>query len=589
MRVVAWPACIMASSAAIAAIHQALTSGDDDVRESAFAALPEALALSAGSRHPPAPSSEDALCVSWQVVVETLVALACDEDCDTSQGALEGLVAVAGTLPGLLHGCIRKAASPPFAAVVVNCLRRTRCACTDATHRPVGTRACCQLRVAATAADLVSVLGWEPSAGLAFVEAGCVVPLMWLRQCDGSVPATGTEGADEDSSDDECASAVDSGDAALQTLFGCAAAAAKAFQSAPSGTPPTVPLSAKPHPSTSPPGSSVAPVGLLQLLQMLCAGRLPNWHVKWCEGSGLNPAGVCVVEWPTPSRSHETHRGVFLGLCGFAGFFESEILLATTPSATGCDAAAPPNGYGRVLAAVAIQAADACRSSRCGSRQRQDNPGVLVLGLGAGTVPAYVARMRSGCVVHAVEIDPAMERVARLWFGIRDIPNLHTYVGDGIAIVAGVARPAGTCAGAGAGAGAGDVRAASHAHTTGSKLSGLVAVIVDVYSMDEFPEAAASQRFVDGVAWLLQQGTGRDGAGIAAFNIGRRCPLLPAVMAALSKSFKHCSQVCTATWLAANGCGGDSDSREDNVVLVGSQQPVLLPGVLKADKAPNTD
>ena len=173
-------------------------------------------------------------------------------------------------------------------------------------------------------------------------------------------------------------------------------------------------LCARSHAPKLPNIIAYAPVHFLSRRRhVLCAGRLPNWHVKWCEGSGLNPAGVCVVEWPTPGRSHETRRGVFLGLCGFAGFFESEILLATTPSATGCGAAAPPNGYGRVLAALAIQAADACRSSRCGSRQRQDNPGVLVLGLGAGTVPAYVARMRSGCVVHAVEIDPAMERAAK--------------------------------------------------------------------------------------------------------------------------------------------------------------------------------
>ena len=56
---------------------------------------------------------------------------------------------------------------------------------------------------------------------------------------------------------------------------------------------------------------------------------------------------------------------------------------------------------------------------------------ILVVGLGGGTLPATLARLLPDADIDAVEIDPAVVRVAADWFGFQPGPRLHVATEDG--------------------------------------------------------------------------------------------------------------------------------------------------------------
>lgn len=62
------------------------------------------------------------------------------------------------------------------------------------------------------------------------------------------------------------------------------------------------------------------------------------------------------------------------------------------------------------------------------------NPGakrVLVIGLGGGVIPRALRRINPTMRIDVVELDPAVVKVAKAYFGYREDPRLHTYVSDG--------------------------------------------------------------------------------------------------------------------------------------------------------------
>jgi predicted membrane-bound spermidine synthase len=60
----------------------------------------------------------------------------------------------------------------------------------------------------------------------------------------------------------------------------------------------------------------------------------------------------------------------------------------------------------------------------------QDIKRVLVLGLGAGSIPVYLQRFVPGVMIDAVEIDPGVIDVARKYFGLRETGKFHLIPGD---------------------------------------------------------------------------------------------------------------------------------------------------------------
>lgn len=56
---------------------------------------------------------------------------------------------------------------------------------------------------------------------------------------------------------------------------------------------------------------------------------------------------------------------------------------------------------------------------------------VLVVGLGGGTIPAFLRQRFSDLVIDAVELDPAVVDVAKSHFGFREDAKMRAYVGDG--------------------------------------------------------------------------------------------------------------------------------------------------------------
>ena len=56
---------------------------------------------------------------------------------------------------------------------------------------------------------------------------------------------------------------------------------------------------------------------------------------------------------------------------------------------------------------------------------------ILVVGLGGGTLPATLARLLPAADIEAVEIDPAVVRVASDWFAFKPGPRLHVATEDG--------------------------------------------------------------------------------------------------------------------------------------------------------------
>ncbi len=61
---------------------------------------------------------------------------------------------------------------------------------------------------------------------------------------------------------------------------------------------------------------------------------------------------------------------------------------------------------------------------------------VLMVGLGAGTIPSLVARQWARASVEVVEQDPVVEEVARELLGLPELPNLRVTVAEGRGSVA---------------------------------------------------------------------------------------------------------------------------------------------------------
>ena len=61
----------------------------------------------------------------------------------------------------------------------------------------------------------------------------------------------------------------------------------------------------------------------------------------------------------------------------------------------------------------------------------QDVKRVLVLGLGAGSIPVYLHRFIPDAAIDAVELDPGVIDVSRKYFGLRETENFHLIESDG--------------------------------------------------------------------------------------------------------------------------------------------------------------
>jgi spermidine synthase len=65
---------------------------------------------------------------------------------------------------------------------------------------------------------------------------------------------------------------------------------------------------------------------------------------------------------------------------------------------------------------------------------------VLIIGLGGGAMPRYLHRVLPKAHIDVAELDPAVHRVAREYFGLPDDDRLQVHVGDGRAYVHGAAE-----------------------------------------------------------------------------------------------------------------------------------------------------
>ena len=61
----------------------------------------------------------------------------------------------------------------------------------------------------------------------------------------------------------------------------------------------------------------------------------------------------------------------------------------------------------------------------------QDIKRVLVLGLGGGAVPLYLARSLPDATVDSVEVDPGVIEAAKKYFGLRETERFHLIESDG--------------------------------------------------------------------------------------------------------------------------------------------------------------
>lgn len=105
-----------------------------------------------------------------------------------------------------------------------------------------------------------------------------------------------------------------------------------------------------------------------------------------------------------------------------------------------------------------------------------DTARVLLVGLGGGALPSYLAERRPGVTVDAVDINPVVVRAAREWFGLTEGPRLRVHVADGREFVS--QAPEGSW----------DL------------------VMLDAFSEDGIPKRLATREFVAQVARVLAPG-----------------------------------------------------------------------------------
>jgi spermidine synthase len=103
---------------------------------------------------------------------------------------------------------------------------------------------------------------------------------------------------------------------------------------------------------------------------------------------------------------------------------------------------------------------------------------VLFIGVGGGSMPMALARVRPGATIDAVEIDEAVLRVAQRYFGLAPGPRLRLHAADGVDWVA-AARARGEV---------------------------FDAVLLDAFDADGVPPALFSEAFLGAVRALLAPG-----------------------------------------------------------------------------------
>ena len=124
------------------------------------------------------------------------------------------------------------------------------------------------------------------------------------------------------------------------------------------------------------------------------------------------------------------------------------------------------------------------------------NPGarrVLVIGLGGGVIPAAMRRIDPDLRIDVVELDPAVVAVAKRYFGFREDPRLHTFIGDGRVFVRRQAR-------------------------AGIRYD---LIVIDAYERVYVPEHLMTREFIGEVKSLLAP------HGVVASNTFARGPLAP--------------------------------------------------------------
>jgi len=103
---------------------------------------------------------------------------------------------------------------------------------------------------------------------------------------------------------------------------------------------------------------------------------------------------------------------------------------------------------------------------------------VLILGLGGGTIPGALRQVLPAAQIDVAEIDPAVTRVARTYFGFREDPRLKVYEMDGRVYV-------------------------KRAIREGKKYD---AVLLDAFDQEYIPEHLLTREFLEEVKSLLAPG-----------------------------------------------------------------------------------
>ncbi len=109
---------------------------------------------------------------------------------------------------------------------------------------------------------------------------------------------------------------------------------------------------------------------------------------------------------------------------------------------------------------------------------------ILVIGLGGGTLPTAFAELFTEAMVDTVEIDPAVLRVARTWFGFEPGPRQRVHLQDGRAFV-------------------------EEAVARGEQYD---LIVLDAYDIEYVPKHLMTQEFLQQVRQLLAPG------GVVAAN-----------------------------------------------------------------------
>jgi spermidine synthase len=136
-----------------------------------------------------------------------------------------------------------------------------------------------------------------------------------------------------------------------------------------------------------------------------------------------------------------------------------------------------------------------------------DTARVLLVGLGGGALPSYLAERRPRVSVDAVDINPVVVRAAREWFGLTEGPRLRVHVADGREFVS--QSPEGSW----------DL------------------VMLDAFSEDGIPRRLATREFVAQVSRVLAPG------GVVVTNLHTVPPVYDDMLATWLSVFPHAVEV----------------------------------------------